>query len=141
MARPFYENSTDRANEESICLLIEEYFRVQCLKLPTRYIVDRALIRSNKIVAWAEIKDRGNTFRAYPDYTLSLHKVIYGIDLYQRTQTPFIVVVRWKDFVGWMQVKKVPEIITIGGRVDRNDKQDVEPMAHFPLDTFNKLTE
>jgi len=69
---------------------------------------------------------------------LSLNKIIHGMELARATDKPFLVVVEWNDMVGWHKVEKVHSI-RMGGRVDRGDWQDIEPVVHIPVTDFKQL--
>jgi hypothetical protein len=69
---------------------------------------------------------------------LSLAKIIHGMELARATEKPFLVVVEWNDVVGWHKVEKVHSI-RMGGRVDRGDWQDMEPVVDIPTSEFKKI--
>ena len=137
MSRPIYETEADRANERRVADILLDRWRCTAVKLPRRYEIDYALSRGNRVMAWAEVKCRTNPREQYPTYMVALGKVIAGLDLAQRTNLPFMLVVQWTDSLGWVTPKL--DAIHIGGRHDRGDGDDEEPVAHIPITEFKLL--
>lgn len=133
--RPLYETENDRALEARVISRLEVRWKCRAVKLPISYKVDFALERE-KVKAWVEVKCRG---RKYEEMYLSLHKWMAGRELSLNTGLPFILVYGFKDEIYWRSVSKDAPSILIGGRQDRGDWQDLEPMAVFGLDTFKRL--
>jgi hypothetical protein len=133
--RPLYETPESLENEQRVADLLEMYWTRKLVKLPIAYQVDFAVVKED-ITAWAEIKCRTTE---YPEMYLSLHKWMAGKELSRQTGLPFILVYGFKDKVCWKTVEKDNPKIVIGGRQDRQDWQDMEPMAVFKLDQFKTL--
>jgi len=111
-------------------------------KLPIRYAVDYAFLRDGEVVGFAELKCRLTTRTKYPAYMVSLHKVMASRMLYHTTNTPVVLVVEWTDAIGWTQIAgpSASEFrVGMGGRRDRNDDQDIEPVALISIDRFKGL--
>ncbi len=99
-------------------------------KLPVAYEVDFAVARGERVVGVAEVKVRG---RYYATLMVSLHKAqalrrfaADGLRAWLVLCVPGGVYVR----------RLTPDErldIRMGGRTDRGDWQDVEPVAHFPM--------
>lgn len=138
MTRPLYESQADRTNEQEVATDLFRYWRCTAAKLPIRYEVDYALCRNGQIMAWAEIKCRTTPRGLYPTYMVSLGKVLAGLELQKRTNLPFLLVVRWSDSLGWISGPTAREV-TFGGRRDRADAADIEPMVHIPINQFALL--
>ena len=49
-----------------------------------------------------------------------------------------LIIVEWEDCIGYTQLDG-DWIIKTGGRVDRNDWQDIEPVVHIPVTEFTIL--
>lgn len=136
MSRPFYETSQDREKErEAINAVVGNRFDI--CKLPTRYEIDFALFKDNQIKYWVEVKCRNVMSTRYETAMISSAKMIRGINLYQSTGAPFMVLFRWVDAIGTIRIDSL-EGITVqwGGRYDRNDPQDAEPVCHIPIKLF-----
>jgi hypothetical protein len=133
--RPLYETPESLEGERRVADLLEMYWSRKLVKLPIAYRVDFAVVKED-ITAWAEIKCRT---AEYPEMYLSLHKWMAGKELSRETGLPFVLVYGIKDKVYWKTVEKDEPKIVIGGRQDRDDWQDMEPMAVFKLDQFKTL--
>lgn len=138
MTRPTYETASNLAAEMAVLRRLEHQWKCVGQKLPIAYQLDYALTVEDKIVAWAEIKCRTTK---YSDMYLSLHKWMAGKNLYRDTGLPFILVYSFKHEIYWKPVHNDNPELEIGGRWDRGDWQDTEPMAVFKLDTFKVLRE
>lgn len=140
MARPIYETSKDRAKERAAIEFIAP--KVKCdgwHSMPKRYPLDFALTRDGNVEFFAEVKCRTNAHDAYPDYMLSMGKFVGLLEMQTSTNIPSLLVVDWTDCVGVLRLP-VPGIeYKIGGRKDRGDDQDVEPVVHIPVDRFSKF--
>jgi hypothetical protein len=137
MARPTYETHEDRANELLAASRISAVLNCSPRKLPKRYIVDYVFLKDNKPVAWAEVKCRTNPRNKYDHYMISVHKVLSGMEMAKKTGSVFAVVVMWTDCIGAISISSVDEYdIIIGGRTDRGDKEDVEPVFMIPVSEF-----
>ena len=133
--RPLYETPESLENEQRVADLLEMYWSRKLVKLPIAYQVDFAVVKED-ITAWAEIKCRTTE---YPEMYLSLHKWMAGKELSRQTGLPFILVYAFNGKVHWKTVENDTPRIVIGGRTDRQDWQDIEPMAVFKLDQFKTL--
>ena len=116
---------------------LEQRWNCTLRKLPIAYRVDCALFRAGKLSAWVEIKCRG---KRYAEMFLSLHKYMAGRDLAVASGVPFIIVYAFADG-GILSVKtddRTP-LIDVGGRTDRNDWQDIEPMVVLKINEMTLL--
>jgi hypothetical protein len=138
MPRPLYESPTDLANELDVAGVLAARWKVSPCKLPISYGVDFGLFRDGAPVAWAEIKCRTNARDRYATYCIALGKAQAGLMLSRATGRPFAIVVRWTDRLGYLIVKSI-EDIRWGGRRDRGDSADLEPMVHWPTESFINL--
>ena len=139
MNRPMYESSRDRANEqraiEAYCRSHSE--RVHAVKLPIVYAVDWGIFHDDNLICWAECKRRFNERARYETILLSCRKYLAGMDLCRISGKPFLLVVQWNDFLGTHVCDgKAAKDIRVGGRRDRGDWQDVEPVVHIPVSSF-----
>ena len=137
MSRPLYESASDRANEQAVADVLLERWRCSAVKLPISYELDYALTRNGTVMAWAEVKCRRVAREHYPTYMVSLRKVLAGLAMAERTNLPFLLLVQWTDALGW--VTPAARNIQLGGRHDRGDSADVEPVIHVPIAEFKLL--
>lgn len=132
-----YETASDRSAEREVAALIASRWSCTPVKLNDAYQLDYALLRDDKVAAWAEVKCRG---KRYSTYMLSLHKHIAARELSAAARCPALLVVRWPDWVGYLDLSAEPDSVRMGGRTDRGDWQDIEPVAHFDVTRFRVLS-
>jgi len=105
------------------------------------YYIDWVFLRNQKPVAIAEVKCRTNPREQYPTLMLSLAKWMHGKQLAKELAVPFLVVIKWTDGIFWHEVTDKSLISHgFGGRTDRNDDQDVEPVVYIPINLFRKIS-
>ena len=136
--RPIYENGATLAAEEATIRRVADRWGVTFQKLPIQYRVDWALIRDGKVACWCECKRRHNNKGKYPSLMLSLSKVTHGLELARQTGLPFLVVVEWDDCLAYWKADRISGV-RLGGRVDRGDWQDVEPVVDIGIELFTEL--
>lgn len=136
--RPLYERDKDLREEESIASIFSRKFECTFSKMPIRYGLDYAIVRSGVVCGFAEFKSRTNAHSHYQTYMLSLGKVMSARMLTFTTTLPCFLMVKWTDAIGYIDLKSDYEL-RVGGRTDRSDWQDVEPVAHFSLSKFRML--
>jgi hypothetical protein len=136
-----YESQTDLSNEKDVASYLSDKWNCLFQKLPISYNVDWLLIdTTEKPKAFAELKCRNNESTKYPTLLLSLSKWMKGKELAKELNIPFIVIVRWTNGVYFHVAGKHEVKYGFGGRRDRNDLQDVEPIVLIPTETFRKVT-
>ena len=137
--RPLYETSGDRVAEKEIISKAEEAWGVKATKMPMKYKLDYALLRGGEVKAFAEVKNRPKF--NYPTYLLSLDKWSKAIALSESTGKPSVLVVRLVDKVMYYVFSKsdLPMEIREGGRWDRGDEDDIEPVVLIPIGKFKQV--
>lgn len=137
--RPHYETKHDVRIEDVIAELFARHLNLQQAKLDAKqYRIDRAALQGKTLVGLFEIKTRRITHNQYPAYMLSAAKFRDGVN-WSKYGLWFALVVSFLDGVYYYmhhdaylsQVK-----YELNGRTDRNDLQDIEPLAMIPLDLF-----
>lgn len=135
-----YETQDDKKNEKIVARMFVDRYSPSVTGYhltPPRYPVDVAFTNGEEIKGFGEIKTRSVDMQTYPTYMISIAKIVDMRALSDSCGVPCLLIVKWKDCAGYLDVSKVsPSKISIGGRVDRNDKQDVEPVAHYELSLF-----
>ena len=128
--RPRYERPRDLTNEQRVAARMKER-GIELHKLPMSYRLDFAMFRDSKLRGFAETKARNNRFRSYPTLMISLGKVMAARQLAEisDTRSVFLDEIVWCDFAS-------PFEVAMGGRWDRGDDDDVEPVAHYRIETF-----
>ena len=139
MSRPLYENDETLWREYEAAQEVEKWSGATLKKIPIRYGLDYGIVREGEIVAFAELKCRTNRKDDFDSYMISLGKIQSARSLAETTGLDTFLFVFWKDASGWLDFKTVPFWLQFGGRVDRNDPQDIEPMCHIPMSSFKEL--
>lgn len=131
--RPTYESEEDRANEQAVIDGIAGKFGLTSQKLPISYGLDYALYKKwGQLSSFVEVKCRNNESTKYKTIMVSLLKVMKAKELSDATGARCLFVVEWTDRLGIFDLCK-PDFIGWGGRVDRNDNDDMEPVAHWAI--------
>lgn len=138
--RPMYENDENRADEEATAKQVSEKWGCEYHKLPISYRIDYALIRHGIVMAFAEVKSRKNhTPDRYDDYLLSLAKYNALCEISRNVGTKSLLVIKWKDRVTFTTVPCEGIRVKMGGRDDRGDDADIEPMVYIPMSNFTPV--
>ena len=138
--RPVYETDENLAQEKQVLALLCRHWECVSEKMPLRYELDYLLIRRRKAVAWLEIKVRTNNYGYYPSYMISLGKIMAARRLTEATSLPSFLVVQWRDWKGYIRLDNLEKFeISMGGRTDRGDPQDMEPVVLFPIGNFTEI--
>lgn len=139
MTRPTYETEHDEKLALSIVKRGIEDIAYSYAKLPKWYKVDFALLdQQGQMIGVAECKART---KKYPTIILSLGKVMKLLE-FDRLGMQAWFMVSLETYVHRIQI--TPTVIAacitgMGGRWDRSDSDDREPVVHLPLDHFQRL--
>lgn len=146
--RPTYETEEDRKQERQIADLVSVYWRCQFVKLKYACNIDYAAMREDEIIALVEIKCRNYTLEQIDNMGglfISGVKYIAAKHWSETYDVGFAVVAKLKDGIYYWATEKnkpFPVLkIQMGGRLDRNDWQDVEPCCLIPANQFRKFEE
>jgi len=140
MARPMYEDEASWTREDGFRRDIEHWTGKILNKLPISYRVDYAVTQNGKVVGFTELKCRGVPSTKYKTLILSLGKWEALLSLQQSARNlRSNLAVRFTDTDLWFPV--FPETrdaveVRWGGRNDREDWQDMEPVVHLPISDF-----
>ena len=143
--RPMYETPEDLNQEMDVARALELAWKCTLTKLPVKYQLDYAVVRSGEVTAFLEIKTRNYTWQqidAFGGYLLSLGKWECAERFARVTSRPFILIVRAKDGLYYSIFNQFnPDGVLMRGREDRNDWQDIEPCVLLHTSRFTKLVE
>ena len=140
MTRPDYETDSDLCNEKNIAANIESAWGVSLQKTPRRYPYDYIALDFNEVaVALIEIKHRNNDSKKYQSYMISMGKLAECQGTAKTVGLAFVLVVGFSDKIMFWPYKKNQFDIEIGGRRDRGDNQDIEPVAQIPMKHFKDI--
>lgn len=135
-SRPIYETPTDLANEQAVVDLLAAKWGCVFRKLPMQYRIDFMAFRDEKPVAVVEVKKRN---AKYPEMMISLQKVLSGLQLSEFLRVPFLMVYAFPGEIFYKQIEQGKFNVSWGGRKDRADAQDMEPMIMLELEGMNKI--
>ena len=132
------ETSKNLINEKNIMTQASKAWGVKFKKLPLQYKLDFAITRNKNVIGFCEVKSRNCSVVQYNTYIISLKKIMAGLELAKITNTKSMLLIGWNDMIGYTQMDTHFKTI-IGGRTDRFDWQDEEPMAEINITKFKKL--
>lgn len=144
--RPIYENDTTLMAERRIASRLAAAWKCDVHKLDRRHHTDWMLTRSKSAIGWAELKGRPKytweNINRLGGYMLSLEKWRDGVSRLLITGLPYCLVV--EDGQGDCRAavyKSEPDVewfrFGMGGRSDRGDPLDIEPVIYIPTDHFD----
>ena len=135
MARPTYETAADLDAEAKVAAQLARAWEAEPLKLPKFYKCDWALSREGAVKVFLEIKCRRNTPSKYPTVIISADKYAYLKQLDAALGIPALLVFKFSDgSVYYVRPAACdPFPVAVGGRHDRNDPEDTEPVVHIPV--------
>lgn len=143
MTRPQYENEASLKGEADTIFEVNKAWGVDLIKMPIKNKIDCLMKhkKSGESRAFVELKRRACKRHKYPTYMISLDKWVAGLTMEVNTGLPFILVVDWEDEIGYLKCQPAVGAINVnmGGRKDRNDAQDIEPVVHIPIYLFETL--
>lgn len=143
MKRPIYESQVDLTHENKMKTFLEAKWNCTLHKVPLKYQVDWLAMRGKDPMAFVEFKHREKlSINAYPRYMISLDKWMKAKQLCKEVEIPFIMVITFTEgtYYGVFAHNGLHDVTYgFGGRYDRGDAQDVEPMIYLPLKKFMKI--
>jgi hypothetical protein len=142
MSRPIYESDKDRKNESELAERVSELWGVEAKANPRQYPIDYTFLNEQgKVEGFAEIKVRTHKCGTFSTYILSAMKLANAKMLMTATGKDVILIVKWScGSIGFLDLSTPPDSIEWGGRNDRNDSQDQEPVVHWNLNHFQFAT-
>ena len=139
MTRVKYETQDNLERENNVLRHMSVKWDVSYSKLPISYKLDYAMYRDENLLGFAEVKCRQNSINDFSTYIISLSKVIKARRLASVTGTKSVLIVSWSDATGWINFFSDFEVKQ-GGRSDRDDWQDQEPVCHFDIKEFKIIS-
>jgi hypothetical protein len=141
MPRKLYETKQSLNAETNFAKDLQKYFKVNLKKLPLQYGLDFIALdtKNHKPKFFLELKERRCTSSTYPTYIVSLSKFLKAKDIYRSLNLNTYLCVRWSNTCGYICLNDIEDDnidITVGGRYDRNDWQDVEPLLNIEIGKF-----
>lgn len=136
--RKIYETDNDLANEAEVVTFLQKAWILDFIKLPYKDRFDYMLLEGDKPKGFVEIKCTTYPIERHKFYLMSMDKFVWSHVIESATELPVYLVVRWTDKLGVARMKKC-DFFGFGGRTDRNDIQDLEPVAYYAKARFKKL--
>ena len=131
-----YERQKDRANEKKVIKRIETAWGVESHKMKMAYGLDYMLLKGGNLHSFVEVKCRNNAQGDYPTYAISLMKFLQANRFTQSTVKPCYLIVKWTDKLGFLDMGESFYQVGVGGRTDRNNPNDIEPIVFIPNNKF-----
>lgn len=144
--RPWYENKSDREREQIIANRFCSWWQFPPGLRPVKRKVDGftidfdALLPDDTVRLRFEAKYRHHNFGHYPTLFISEHKLKCALATWLVDEIPVFFAVAFRDCFAYADLcyPAIREVI-VGGRYDRNDPYDTEPMLHIPIDQLRKF--
>ena len=136
MSRPAYESNENLSEEEKVAYFVAAAWGGEPVKLPKFYKCDWGIVKLGSIKALIEIKCRDFMPDKYPTLILSADKWTYLCCSDFALGIPCLFVARFADqSIRYIRPSHQQGfIVNLGGRSDRSDWQDMEPVVHIPID-------
>lgn len=136
---PRYETADDLRNERVVADALAEH-GYEVIKLPIQYRLDWLLRRNNQPIGFAEVKARKCNLNTYPTVMISLSKVIHAQMLTQATGLPCYLILFYRDCIARLNFSD-DFAVNPGGRADRDDPQDQDVCAYYPVTRLTKISQ
>jgi hypothetical protein len=140
--RPNYETQADRNREFVAKRQLGDIFGpcMTVVKLHKHYIIDFVVLDNKKIVAVCEFKTAKYSIGKYPTFMMSLNKWNKGLEYFNLHNVPFYILAKYTE--GFYLHEYSPSVkywIELGGRRDRDDPLDIEPIIRVKTEDFRYL--
>lgn len=139
MNQPIYETEVDKKNEIGIIPLLEAKFNCEVRRNQKLSCCDYSFLRDSMLVALGEYKKRKNIKYQYPTYMLAATKFTNACTMARTLGVACILIVEWTDQIGYVRLDKIEFDTGIGGRLDRDDPQDIEPVIYIDVNAFANI--
>jgi len=140
--RKRYETEADRQKEREVMEAIEAGTGYRCVQMPERYPADILVFDTDGRTprSMIEVKARNIAFGTYGSFHLSVEKVIGLRQLFSETGVPQFICPYLTDGIYLYRLAPADRFeIEYGGRSDRGDPEDREPVCCIPWDYFKAL--
>ncbi len=136
--RPIYESRGDVDRQREAIAHLERMTASTAREMPHLAAWDYEMVRDGQTVAIVEVKCRTNAMLRYPTYMVAASKAAAIRDEAASRRIAGVILVRWTDAIGWVRLDRLRDwpAVMAGGRTDRSDPYDIEPMLHVPTSAF-----
>lgn len=140
-----YESELDRVREERVARVVAAHLslnRDELLTLrrcPRLYSCDWTLVDAQALEALLEVKVRQRRFGS--EYMVSLHKCSEIVHMASYAQVRALLAVYWEEDnkLGVVDLLQCSRRGWHGGRIDRGDPHDMEPVILIPYRDFMEV--
>tara|TARA_R100000951_G_scaffold113097_1_gene114476 strand:- start:299 stop:718 length:420 start_codon:yes stop_codon:yes gene_type:complete len=139
MSRPIYENESTLQAEKEFAQYAQQKLLCFLVKCPRSFKIDFAATRKNQVVSFIEYRKRTNDFNEYPTFMIAASKKIAAQAINKASGLPVYLFVKWADHLGYTDLTNCKSSWNVGGRTDRNDPADFEPVIHIDLSEFKTI--
>lgn len=137
MTRPIYESRVDRDRQREAIAHLERMTASTAVETARLVAWDFEMVRDGRTVAIVEVKCRTNPMLKYPTYMVSATKAAAIRDEAASRRIAGVLLVRWSDAIGWVRLDRLVDWkVSSGGRTDRADPLDIEPVLHVEIPLF-----
>jgi hypothetical protein len=100
-----------------------------------------AVVSRQPIIGFVEAKCRNCDHERYPTFFVSLTKYMSACEVARFTGIPTYFLVEWLDQTKYVRVPCRTTGVCMGGRLDRGNPDDMEPVIHIPTTEFRPVEE
>jgi hypothetical protein len=136
--RPAYEKHKNREDGWQTASDFSKIHGFSFRKNPNQYRINYSMVRGGRIECFLEARERTHEFGKYPTEMVTLAKWIAGVEMGRVTGKPVLLAVSYGDAQKVVRIAEGASGVYYGwgGRTDRGDAQDVEPVIHIPKERF-----
>lgn len=133
-----YEDEGDRSNQQNAIELLMDKWNFVAEDCGPQYPLDYICKRDNRYVAFVEVRVRSCSINTYKSVICSLNKYSFGYDKGKLFNIPVLFLVKWLECgsIGYIDMMTVKTDLGMQHKDYRNDKRDVGPIVHFPINQF-----
>ena len=137
--RQLYETQNDLMRESAVAKELCKQWKCDGKKYSTAHHLDYKLTRGNQLMALCEIKCRNVHSYDYDTYMISYNKIKNARTISREQRVPAFIVVHYEDDIQYFDVEELPNLLSEGGRTDRNDPFDIEEVAHYNMNRLKSI--
>lgn len=138
---PIYETRDDLRREAEVAKILGDAWLCDMAKLPPMWPVDWACERNDKVVAFVEIKCRGQYSYEFiaerGGYLIDLRKIISFKNIKEASGIPCALCVRLNGDLYYWEYSDIKLDVRMRGRRDR--PHGIEPCAMIPMELFKRV--
>lgn len=132
-ARPLYETADSLGAESAVIATVSRSWGLSVVALPRRYVLDYGTYREKRLSGFVEVKCRSHHLSTYPTLLVSAAKWREAQFWKAHGDLSTLLVVSFADDIYWHDLTSAFPVFEHGGRTDRRDREDQEPMLVIPM--------